>query len=64
MWILAVSLIHAHTYPALLEFKTTIIRLMQCITIEDPGKESNNCGGFIQGVTCYPKHMTAYNGFK
>ncbi|CAF4184210.1 unnamed protein product, partial [Adineta steineri] len=42
---------------ALLELKTAITRLMQRITIEDPGKEANNSGGFIQRVTCYPKHM-------
>jgi cytochrome P450 len=42
---------------ALLELKTAITRLMQRVTIEDPGKEENNSGGFIQCVTCFPKHM-------
>jgi cytochrome P450 len=42
---------------AFLELKTIITRLMQRITIQDPGEEANNSGGFTQRVTCYPKHM-------
>lgn len=42
---------------ALLELKIAITRLMQRITIEDPGSEENNSGGFRQHITCFPKHM-------
>jgi cytochrome P450 len=42
---------------AILELKIAITRLMQRVTIEDPGKEANNSGGFIQHITCFPKHM-------
>ena len=43
---------------AILELKTAITRLMQRVTIEDPGCEHNNSGGFIQHITCFPKHLT------
>jgi cytochrome P450 len=42
---------------AFLELQIAIARLMQCISIEDAGKEANNSGGFTQRVTCFPKHM-------
>jgi cytochrome P450 len=42
---------------AILELKIAITRLMQRVTFEDPGNEQNNSGGFIQRVTCFPKHM-------
>jgi hypothetical protein len=42
---------------ALLELKTTITRLMQRVIIEDVGKEQNTSGGFMQCVTCFPKHL-------
>jgi cytochrome P450 len=42
---------------AFLELKTAITRLLQRVTIVDAGNEGNNSGGFIQRVTCFPKHM-------
>lgn len=42
---------------AMLELKTAITRFMQRVTIEDPGHEHNNSGGFVQYFTCFPKHM-------
>ncbi|CAF1041887.1 unnamed protein product [Rotaria magnacalcarata] len=42
---------------ALFELKIAIARLMQRITIEDAGNEANNSGGFIQRITCFPKHV-------
>lgn len=42
---------------AFLELKIAITRLMQRISIEDPGNEANNYGGFTQRITCFPKHM-------
>jgi hypothetical protein len=30
---------------------------MQRVTFEDPGDEANNSGGFIQRITCFPKHL-------
>ncbi|CAF0781480.1 unnamed protein product [Rotaria sordida] len=42
---------------ALFEFKIAITQLMQRITIEDAGNEANNSGGFIQRITCFPKHV-------
>ena len=42
---------------ALLELKIAITRLMQRVTIEDAGNDGNNSGGFIQRITCFPKHM-------
>lgn len=43
---------------ALLELKIAITRLMQRITIQDPGYRFNNSGGYTQRITCFPKHMT------
>ncbi|CAF4042177.1 unnamed protein product, partial [Rotaria sp. Silwood2] len=42
---------------ALFEFKIVITRLMQRIIIEDAGNEANNSGGFMQRITCFPKHV-------
>ncbi len=42
---------------AFLELKIAIIHLMQRLTFEYPGLEANNSGGFIQRITCFPKHM-------
>lgn len=43
---------------AMLELKTAITRLMQRVTIADPGHGYNNSGGFTQHITCFPKHLT------
>jgi cytochrome P450 len=42
---------------AFFELKIAITRLMQRVTFEDPGDEANNSGGFLQIITCIPKHM-------
>ena len=42
---------------AILELKIAITRLMQRLIIQDTINSLNNSGGFIQRVTCYPKHM-------
>lgn len=42
---------------ALFELRTIIVRLMQRVTIEDPGDEANNSGGYMQRITCFPKHL-------
>jgi cytochrome P450 len=42
---------------AFFELKIAVIRLMQRVTFEDPGDEANNSGGFIQLITCFPKHL-------
>ena len=42
---------------AFFELKTVITRLMQRVTFEDPGEEANNSGGFVQRITCFPKHL-------
>jgi beta-ring hydroxylase len=42
---------------AFFELKVAITRLMQRVTFEDPGDEANNTGGFIQRITCLPKHL-------
>jgi cytochrome P450 len=42
---------------ALLELRTAVIRLIQCVTIENAGEEANNSSGFVQHITCFPKHM-------
>jgi cytochrome P450 len=42
---------------AFFELKVAITRLMQRVTFEDPGDEANNTGGFIQRITCFPKHL-------
>ncbi|CAF3926684.1 unnamed protein product [Rotaria sp. Silwood1] len=42
---------------AFLELKTVITRLMQRVTILDPGEEADNSGGLVQRITCFPKHL-------
>ena len=42
---------------AIFDLKIAITRLMQRVTFEDPGKEADNSGGFMQRITCLPKHL-------
>lgn len=42
---------------AFFELKVLITRLMQRVTFEDPKSEANNSGGYVQRITCYPKHL-------
>ena len=42
---------------AVFELKVLITRLMQRVTFEDPKSEANNSGGYIQRITCFPKHL-------
>jgi cytochrome P450 len=42
------------------ELKIAVTRLMQCVTFEDPGDEADNSGGFIQRITCFPKHLAVH----
>lgn len=42
---------------ALFELKIAITRLMQRVTFEDPGDQADNSGGFVQHITCFPKHL-------
>ncbi|CAF1409808.1 unnamed protein product [Rotaria magnacalcarata] len=42
---------------AFFEMKIVITRLMQRVTIEDPGEEANNSGGFLQKLNCFPKYV-------
>jgi hypothetical protein len=37
--------------------KIAVARLMQRVAFEDPGDEANNTGGYIQRITCFPKHL-------
>ncbi|CAF3361189.1 unnamed protein product [Rotaria sp. Silwood2] len=42
---------------AFLELRTIVTRLMQRVKFLDPGTEADNSGGFIQHITCFPKHF-------
>ena len=42
---------------AMFELKVLITRLMQRLTFEDPKSDANNSGGYIQRITCFPKHL-------
>ena len=39
------------------ELRIIATRLMQRVTIEDPGTAANNSGGYCQRITCFPKHV-------
>ncbi|CAF1403693.1 unnamed protein product [Adineta steineri] len=42
---------------AFFELKIAIVRLMQRISFEDPGDAANNSDGYVQRITCFPKHL-------
>ncbi|CAF0790335.1 unnamed protein product [Adineta steineri] len=42
---------------AFFELKIAVVRLMQRVSFEDPGDAANNSGGYVQRITCFPKHL-------